>query len=209
MEPERVEAELLDTTPIRISDADRDAVISRLQDAAGEGRIDFSEFEERARATYAARYDADLVPITADLPAVTAPAATSQSAPPGSNPRRRWFIQVMGGNDRTGNWDPGDQTLSLTVMGGQTLDLTEVTATRVEINAFTVMGATDIVVPKGAVVDLSGFILMGGTDNTAVGAGHSPMRVRIRSFGLMGGCSVRNLTKKEIAKQERRRNKLA
>ena len=54
---------------LRVSDADRNKVADLLRDAAGEGRIDLDELEERLEATYAAKTYADLVPITHDLPA--------------------------------------------------------------------------------------------------------------------------------------------
>ena len=52
----------------RVSDDDRHKVAEILREAAGEGRIDFEELDERLEATYAAKTYADLVPITVDLP---------------------------------------------------------------------------------------------------------------------------------------------
>ena len=53
---------------LRISDADRHRVAEHLREAAGEGRLDLEELDERLEATYAARTYADLVPLTEDLP---------------------------------------------------------------------------------------------------------------------------------------------
>jgi hypothetical protein len=53
---------------IRVSNAEREAVIETLQRAVGEGRITLAEFEERARAAYQARSRGDLDVLTADLP---------------------------------------------------------------------------------------------------------------------------------------------
>lgn len=58
----------VDPSQVRASDADRHRVAELLRDAAGEGRIDFAELDERLEATYAAKTYADLLPITADLP---------------------------------------------------------------------------------------------------------------------------------------------
>ncbi len=55
--------------PLRTSDADRDAVARRLQDAFAEGRLDDAEFDDRMRAALTARTSADLDVVTADLPA--------------------------------------------------------------------------------------------------------------------------------------------
>jgi hypothetical protein len=61
-----------DPSQLRISDSDRHKVAEVLREAAGEGRIDMDELDERLEATYAARTYADLVPITVDLPVQTA-----------------------------------------------------------------------------------------------------------------------------------------
>jgi len=58
---------------IRISDAEREGVAARLRDAAAEGRLTLEEADERQRAAYAAKVQADLDPLTADLPALPAP----------------------------------------------------------------------------------------------------------------------------------------
>jgi hypothetical protein len=58
-----------DPAQLRVSDDDRHKVAEILRMAAGEGRIDLDELDERLEATYAAKTYADLVPITVDLPA--------------------------------------------------------------------------------------------------------------------------------------------
>jgi hypothetical protein len=68
-----------DASQLRISDDDRHRVAEVLRHAAGEGRIDFEELDQRLEEAYAAKTYADLVPITADLP--THP-ATQPSTPP-------------------------------------------------------------------------------------------------------------------------------
>ena len=57
---------------LRASDADRDAVATRLRDAHAEGRLTPEEFDQRLDATFAARTVGDLAELTADLP-VAAP----------------------------------------------------------------------------------------------------------------------------------------
>ena len=53
---------------IRASDAEREAVAARLRRAAGEGRLEPDELEERLGAAFAARTRDELVPLVADLP---------------------------------------------------------------------------------------------------------------------------------------------
>ena len=67
---------------LRVSDADRDAVTSQLREAFAEGRLTAEEFHERAEHALAARTGADLIALTADLPAPAAPQGAGSGAPP-------------------------------------------------------------------------------------------------------------------------------
>jgi hypothetical protein len=53
---------------LRASDADRDAVAERLRQAAGEGRLEPEELEERVEAALRARTYGELARLVADLP---------------------------------------------------------------------------------------------------------------------------------------------
>ncbi len=99
-----------DPTRLRISDAERHQVAELLREAAGEGRLDLEELDERLEATYAARTYADLVPITLDLPshphqrpAVPArPRAASPDVVPG--PAKESHFAILSGLSRKGVW---------------------------------------------------------------------------------------------------------
>jgi hypothetical protein len=54
---------------LRASDADRDAVVDRLREAAGEGRLEPDELEQRVDGALRARTYGDLAQLLADLPA--------------------------------------------------------------------------------------------------------------------------------------------
>lgn len=73
---------------IRIGHVEREAAVNRLHSAFSEGRLDVAEFDQRVAQAYAARTAGELVPLTADLPAVDSsrgrtaePAAAPPSAP--------------------------------------------------------------------------------------------------------------------------------
>ena len=72
-----------DLSRMRISDADRHRVAEVLRQAAGEGRLEFDELDERLELTFNAKTYADLIPITADLHAVS-------HAPPPPHRCRSW-----------------------------------------------------------------------------------------------------------------------
>jgi hypothetical protein len=53
---------------LRVSNAERDAVIARLQHATAEGRLSLDELEDRVGVTFTARTRSDLEQIVDDLP---------------------------------------------------------------------------------------------------------------------------------------------
>jgi hypothetical protein len=55
---------------LRIGDREREQAAETLRRHAEEGRLDPDELESRLDRAYAARTDADLTPLTADLPAL-------------------------------------------------------------------------------------------------------------------------------------------
>jgi hypothetical protein len=59
---------------VRASDAEREAVVDALRTHAGAGRLDPEELEARIGRAYAAQRRADLAPLVADLPELTAAA---------------------------------------------------------------------------------------------------------------------------------------
>jgi hypothetical protein len=70
---------------LRVGDRERQAVVDELRTHFGAGRLELHEFEDRTARALAARIVADLVPLTADLPAVR----TSTKGPPIRQPDRQ------------------------------------------------------------------------------------------------------------------------
>jgi hypothetical protein len=60
---------------LRASDAEREAVVVRLHQAVGEGRLSADEAGDRIAAVYAARFRAELRGPVADLPVTGGPAS--------------------------------------------------------------------------------------------------------------------------------------
>ena len=72
---------------LRVSDADRDAVVTELGEHFQQGRLDRAEFDERLTQALAARTEGDLDGLLADLPPVRAPIGIPASAPRRQPPR--------------------------------------------------------------------------------------------------------------------------
>lgn len=182
----------------------REAAEGRLRTAAADGVLTLEEYGDRVALVLAAATADELREATADLPMVQ----TERVSTPRSGPARRWLVAIMGGHSEGGRWRPAPQTNAVAIMGGVDVDLREAVVEDGELtlNAVAVMGGIEIVVPEGVEVEMTGFALMGGRDNTAKRPGFddAPL-LRVRAYALMGGVEVRNPTKKERAKAEKRR----
>ena len=94
---------------MRISDADRHRVAEVLREAASGRVLELDELDERLELTFSAKTYADLVPITADLHAVSHAPATASPVPlvegsPPSGMRRRprsWVTASVAGSGRS------------------------------------------------------------------------------------------------------------
>ena len=182
----------------RASHADREDVVERLQQAAGDGRLTLEELEERIDAAYAARTYADLAPLTADLPSAGAGLPTRPGSPLPQRvtgaPGRRWSLGLMSGVTRRGHWVIGGHHAAVSVMGGVSLDLreAELESREVTVWAFAMMGGVDIAVPPDCALVVDGLGLMGSfdqQDKAPPPPADAPV-VRVRGLSCMGGVSA-------------------
>ena len=186
-----------DRSRLRISDADRHTVAELLREAAGEGRIDIDELDERLQAAYDARTYGDLVPLTADLPVGARPHHSPPHAVSGA-PAIRYdtSLAIMGGVSRKGVWEVGATHTSFALMGGIDLDLHEARFTTREtvINAYAIWGGIDIYVNERTRVVVDGVGIMGAfeqaRDKVAPQLGPDSPLVRVNGFALMAGVTV-------------------
>lgn len=194
-----------DPTQMRISDHERHQVAEILREAAGDGRLDLDELDERLEATYAAKTYADLVPITLDLPA-TAPARPLERhdrAPEivgTAGHEHQTGVAIMSSINRKGVWVVPKVYTITCMMGGADLDLREArfAAREVVLNISAFMGGANVIVNPRTRVIVEGIGIMGGY--TAPGASRrdvpeqldesSPV-VRIRGVAIWGGVDVK------------------
>ncbi len=187
----------------RVSDADRERVAELLREAAGEGRLEIHELEERLEQAYAAKTYGDLEPVTMDLPGHGAGREPGPRAPRmphtrvGGTPAGSTAIAVFGGSDRRGTWVVPAQFTAFAMFGGVNLDLREAMLAEPEvvITAVSVMGGVDITVPEDCIVIVDGAGILGGFEEstrsgTTAAAAGSPI-IRIRGLAVMGGVSVK------------------
>lgn len=132
---------------VRMSDAERQAVVERLLRAAGEGRLTLDEFDQRAAGVLAAVTFGEVGPFLADLPGGTA-------SPPALE---RAELRTTGGPlKREGRWVVSRRLRVRNKAGSVKLDFTDAVMPHhvVEIDLEVFGGITTLVLPPGATVDV-------------------------------------------------------
>lgn len=124
---------------MRVSDAERNRVVERLNQAVGEGRLTLAEFEDRVGGVLAARTHADLAPFTADLPATVTPQVLELRSRSSSL-------------KRAGRWVVPRQVVVEAQSASVRLDLTEavIVSPTVEVLLDVRSSALTLVLPHGA-----------------------------------------------------------
>jgi hypothetical protein len=179
----------MDEPEILASDAEREQVATRLGAAVGDGRLTLAEYSERVGQAHAARTRGDLVPLTADLPATTGSQAPAVAPAP---ERTRWSVLPIGGEVKRGRWRVPARSLSVSLIGGASLDLSqaEFAAPTVEMTRWSIIGGMSVKVPPGVRVEVGGVSVLGGHSVTLPPPSPGAPTLRLRLFSLIGGVSV-------------------
>ena len=181
---------------LRVSDAERDATVRTLGDHAAVGRLTLDELEDRAGQALTAKTRGELAALTSDLPQ-QATATAADVAIPRTRKPVRWMVAIMGGSQRRGRFRAVGQVNSVSIMGGDEIDLreAEIEGGELTMNMFALMGGATVYVPDSVDLEVSGFSLMGG--HTELGSQRSPRPgapvIHIRSWNLMGGATIYRL----------------
>jgi hypothetical protein len=187
-----------DLSRMRISDADRHRVAEVLRQAAGEGRLDLDELDARLELTFSAKTYADLVPITADLHAVSHAPAALPVPLVGGVPAVGYASStaILGDCKRRGVWQVPAHHSAFTLMGSITLDLREavLAARETIINANAIMGEIKIIIPAHLHAVVDGTPIMGdygqGKDKVPADLRPDSPTIRVKGVALMGSVQV-------------------
>lgn len=186
---------------VRIGDRDRQQVAEVLRRHTVDGRLTLDEFSERVGMALAARTQSELERLTSDLPPV--PQAVPETA---RKKARRWVVAVMSQATAKGRWRTGRSVTAVAVMGKCELDFrqAEIDHDEVSVTAVAVMGNTEITVPEGIDVELTGVPIMGAKRIRLADVPTLPgsPRIVVRAFPFMGDVTVRS-------RPQRRDNELA
>jgi hypothetical protein len=172
--------------PTLASDADREIICARLQEAHVHGRLTLEELSQRLDTALKARTRGELLPLIQDLPA---PPGTVVGPPP-----KRWHVGLMGSTRRHGRWLVPAESWWTALMGKCRLDLTKAQfeAQVTTINIARAMGSIEVRVPKGFEIHLEGTSLVGGKHLRLDGPPPPPGApvIRIRVLSGMGAVKV-------------------
>ena len=183
---------------MRAADTDRIQVAQLLTDAAAQGQLQMSEYEDRLTRAYAAQTYDELDRISADLPGAVTRARNGAPCRPAPS---TLLLAIMSGFERRGRWNVPKRLTTVALFGGGVVDLryADFTSPEVEIHSYSIMGGQTILVPPEVNVDLRGVAVMGTFDQSVNGQG-SPgaPHVRIRGFSLWGSVGVKRKKRKAI-----------
>jgi hypothetical protein len=179
---------------MRAADTDRIQVAQLLTDAAAQGRLPMTEYEDRLAKAYAAQTYGDLARLSADLPGT----ATAHGAGPARPAPSTLLLAIMSGFERRGRWNVPKRLTSVALFGGGVIDLryADFTSPDVEIHSYSIFGGQTILLPPEVNVDVRGVGVMGAFDHVgALGSPGAP-HITIRGFSLWGSVGIKRKKRK-------------
>ena len=140
-------APLIPAAAARAGDADREAVADRLRIAAGDGRIDLAELDERLTQAYAAKTYGQLQVLVADLPAHSV-AITGEALP---EPDTLVLKTKTPNLKQSGQWTVPQRITAESTTGFITIDFTKASCAHreVAVEAVTRSGWIRLLLPDG------------------------------------------------------------
>jgi hypothetical protein len=162
---------------VRASDDEREGTVERLRTAAGAGRLTLEELSDRIDAAAGARTRGELARLTEDLPAPDAGGLALAGGAGGAATAATGGVvtapvhnsSVFGDLRRSGGWQLPASSRWRTCFGDVKLDLREarVPAGEITIDADTVFGDVELLVPEGVVVEIRSRTLFGDVKQDA------------------------------------------
>ncbi|MDN5860657.1 MAG: DUF1707 domain-containing protein [Pseudonocardia sp.] len=185
----------------RIGDVERRAVDARLQLAHAEGRLTLGEYDERAAQCWAARHQAELDVLTADLPQETTARKPPAPLPPDRTPKRQshGIVGTLGGIAVVGVLAVSGYSVLTAADGVAVFGKRPVTVTtqdRVEVGVL--FGRAEVVVPDDVRVTSAGTIVFGEVECNAAcrPGGPGAREVVVDGSGAFGKVTVLTETEK-------------
>jgi DUF1707 SHOCT-like domain len=180
-------------------DTDRIQTAHLLSDAAAQGALSMTEYEERLNKAYAAKTYNELARLSIDLPGATTMTTARRSGECHPAPSTL-LLAILSGFERRGRWNVPRRMTTFALWGGGVVDLryADFTSPEVDIHTYSIMGAQTILVPPEINVDLHGVGVMGTfdhLDDSGEGLPGAP-HVKVRGFSVWGKVAVKRKKRK-------------
>ncbi|MGA8544228.1 MAG: DUF1707 domain-containing protein [Mycobacterium sp.] len=180
----------------RAGETDRIQVAQLLTDAAAQGRLQMSDYEDRLTRAYAAKTYDELDRLRSDLLGSSVSPQRGGACNPAPS---MLLLAIMSAFERRGRWNVPEKLTTFALWGGGVIDLryADFTSTEVEIHAYSIMGGQTILLPPEVNVEIKGHGVMGGFEHSVAGQGTpGAPTVRIHGFALWGGVGIKRKNRK-------------
>ncbi|MGH3253038.1 MAG: DUF1707 SHOCT-like domain-containing protein [Trebonia sp.] len=186
----------------RASDGERDDMVTQLQVAFADGRLDDAEFDARVRAALQARTRGDLDLLAADLPVhapagpAAGPTADTALATAGLRKPGRLSLAYKTSLRRGGRWRVPATFTAISYKGGTVIDLraAELTSAVTTIRAIAYKTRVQVIAPPGIRVEISGIGVTSAdeVDSAALVPVNAPV-VHVRGLAYKGHVEIRSI----------------
>lgn len=180
---------------MRVSNAEREAIIAKLHAATEEGRLDLDEFADRSRQAYEARTYGEVERLLADLPEGTGSVAVPAAKAPVEGPAELRLNPVGSSVERRGEWIVPPRVVVTGSMSSVKLDCRHavINGSTVRIDVDFNMSSLEVVLPAGAhAVDDGVKATFGSVTNLASYKGERGVRFVIAGHARLGSIKVRH-----------------
>jgi hypothetical protein len=179
---------------MRVSNAEREAIIAKLHAATEEGRLDLHEFADRSRQAYEARTYGEVERLLADLPETTGSLAVPANANPGftAAPTELRLAPKASSLERKGDWLVPSKLIVDAKASSVKLDCRYalIQSGKVDIDLNLIASSLEIVLPAGAyAVDDNTEVIASSMNNRASYKGGTGIR-----FSVTGKAKASSVT---------------
>jgi len=191
---------------LRVSDREREEMVTRLQVAFAEGRLDDEEFDTRVRSALAAKTRSQLDAVAADLPAESVRASalvpagsltpSTSLSPAGTHKPGKLSLAYKTSLRRGGRWRVPAKFTAVSYKGGGTvIDLraAELTSAVTTIRAVAYKCRVQVLVPPGMRVEFSGIGVTNAEDAASDAWPADGPAVHVRGIAYKGLVEIRTM----------------
>jgi hypothetical protein len=191
---------------LRVSDREREEMVTRLQVAFAEGRLDDEEFDTRVRSALAAKTRSQLDAVAADLPAESVRASalvpagsltpSTSLSPAGTHKPGKLSLAYKTSLRRGGRWRVPAKFTAVSYKGGGTvIDLraAELTSAVTTIRAVAYKCRVQVLVPPGMRVEFSGIGVTNADDAASDAWPADGPAVHVRGIAYKGVVEIRTM----------------